>query len=145
MICTQGEEGKGIQSGTYRTIGVEIDGRLKLGAQGSRLKCKQAMRSNYKNRSLKKRSLARKRAALYRHQTPLRQRLFATRSMRKAFYHWGYSSSASDSPQLLAILLAAVACTELLGMVMRLRVTEEITGKSSDLREVGGISSGLDR
>ena len=65
--------------------------------------------------------------------------------MRKAFYHWRYSSSASDSPRLLAILLAAVACTELLGMAMRLRVTEEITGESSDLREVGGISSGLDR
>ena len=129
----------------YRTIEVEVDGRSRLGAQGSRLECKQAMRSNYKNRSLQKRYLARKGAALYRHQTPLHQRLFATRSKRKALCHWQYSSSASDSPRLLAIFLAAAACTALLGMVMRLRVAKEITGKSSDLREVGGISSGLDR
>ena len=52
-----------------------------------------------------------------------------------------FSPTASET----SLLLAAVACTELLGMVMRLRVTKEITGKSSDLREVGDISSGLDR
>ena len=43
----------------------------------------------------------------------------------KSFYHWRYFSSASDSPQLLAILLTAVTYTELLGLVMRLKDVEE--------------------